>query len=584
MPRDAARCAQSSASKVRNLRNLVDNFSPSLGGITSAIRASRGWREVAALLAVLEDVGLRADTVVYNAAMTACNRAGHWQQALALMDTLEARSLQADLITFSVAIGASSKATQWQVALQLLSRLESTGMRADLWIYSAAIGACGRGEQWWQAVALLARMQQEELEADVVAYSTTLSSCASAHQWQRALGYMAEMTKEGLQPDVIAYNSAMNALTKGNCWEQVLGLLGSLESQGVRADGFTTTAAISATQIASWRSALLVALPSSFSTESLNALLSSCGSTLRWQQSLSMFELSRLWRVPADQISANTLTACQARWQQSAWLLQWLERAKLEPNVRAYTAASTASALDDTKRGVWAHSLQLIGAGRLRASEDSVLRTSAAKALETVGRWQQGLQLLESDFDESVAASAAAMGSWGRGQHWEVVLRRLDAGTSHLSAWNAGIAGCARAEQWQVALQLLCRLEGTCMRADLWTYSAAIGACGRGEQWRQAVALLARMRQEKLEADVVAYSATLSSCASAHQWQRALGYMEEMTKEAMKADVIAYNSAMSALVKGNRWQHALQLFSGLSAGEVSLDKASFQLLLGEFLK
>ena len=47
--------------------------------------------------------------------------------------------------------------------------------------------------------------------------------------------------------------------------------------------------------------------------------------------------------------------------------------------------------------------------------------------------------------------------------HFQVVLRRLDAGTSHLSAWNAGIAGCARAEQrpgWQASGRLLFFLRG----------------------------------------------------------------------------------------------------------------------------
>ena len=75
-----------------------------------------------AALALLAEVGLGADKVTCNSAISACGRASEWQQALGLLELMEKKLLEADTISCNSAISACEKAGKWQEALSILQQ------------------------------------------------------------------------------------------------------------------------------------------------------------------------------------------------------------------------------------------------------------------------------------------------------------------------------------------------------------------------------------------------------------------------------------------------------------------------------
>ena len=74
--------------------------------------------------------GIPADTIMYCAAISACEKGGQWQRALQLMEDMQAEGIPADTITYSAAISACEKGRQWQRALRLMKDMQAEGIPA----------------------------------------------------------------------------------------------------------------------------------------------------------------------------------------------------------------------------------------------------------------------------------------------------------------------------------------------------------------------------------------------------------------------------------------------------------------------
>ena len=71
----------------------------------------------------------QADTTTYNAAISACAKAGKWVRALQLLDGIANSRLEADTITYSAAISAYEKAGKWVHAVQQFDGMATAGPR-----------------------------------------------------------------------------------------------------------------------------------------------------------------------------------------------------------------------------------------------------------------------------------------------------------------------------------------------------------------------------------------------------------------------------------------------------------------------
>ena len=98
-----------------------------------------------------------------------------------------------------------------------------------------------------------------------------------------------------------------------------------------------------------------------------------------------------------------------------------------------------------------------------------------------VGRWEQGLELLEKMKSRRVAPNVVT--------------------------YNSCISACAKSFQWQQALNLLEDMNNVPIRPDLVTFHSVIKACtgNRGAQLKQALVAFRKMESLKVKRTPVTY-------------------------------------------------------------------------------
>ena len=86
-----------------------------------------------------------ADTVSFNAAISAMKGGAQWRKALELLAELEAHpTLDADVISYSSAIAACAAGGRWESACKLLHRMRAQGVNPNEYSYGSAISAFTR--------------------------------------------------------------------------------------------------------------------------------------------------------------------------------------------------------------------------------------------------------------------------------------------------------------------------------------------------------------------------------------------------------------------------------------------------------
>ena len=73
----------------------------------------------------MQTEGIPADTIIYCAAIRACEKGGQWQRVLQLMEDMQAEGVPTDAVTYSAAISTCEKGRQWQRALQLMKGIQA---------------------------------------------------------------------------------------------------------------------------------------------------------------------------------------------------------------------------------------------------------------------------------------------------------------------------------------------------------------------------------------------------------------------------------------------------------------------------
>lgn len=76
----------------------------------------------------LDAVGVRADTTITNAAISACDKGGRWEAAVALFARMgPAAGLPRDAITYSAVLSALSKGRQGALAIRVFNGMVEVG-------------------------------------------------------------------------------------------------------------------------------------------------------------------------------------------------------------------------------------------------------------------------------------------------------------------------------------------------------------------------------------------------------------------------------------------------------------------------
>eukprot|EP00913_Durusdinium_trenchii_P014894 g13969.t1 len=231
-----------------------------------------------------------------------------------------------------------------------------------------------------------------------------------------------------------------------------------------------------------------------------------------------------------------------------------------------------------------------------------VVYTAAITACARSSQWLQAEEVL-AEMQRSIVRTnqftySAVISAFQRGAQWEEALSLLgQMARPNLVAFNAVLAACG-ANQWPLVLQILHKLRGRKLQADIVTYTTCIDACeghwvwtlqlldelerdrlqGNArtysaamkscEHWPSALEFLEVMHRRQIQANLVVHNACLHACAKGAQWSLVLDQLEALPSRLLSADVVTYATAMHAAVRGSAWPHGLALFQKMSTWTV----------------
>ncbi|OLQ05830.1 Pentatricopeptide repeat-containing protein, chloroplastic [Symbiodinium microadriaticum] len=468
---------------------------------------ARRWQQALQLLDQLQQERLRPTTITYNSAIGACEKAGDWKRALQLLHALSEQLLSSTQVTYIAAISACAKAEEWQSALFLLLDLQQSRVQQNVAIWNAAMSSFISRGLWQQALDILAEgLCRQQVEADVVTYNAMISTCTRGGQWQLALSTFASLASLSLQPDLVTLNSVLSAFGAAQRWEEGWALLLEMPKRNFKADSFTFTAAISACQSGQWElslAALEYMRMQALQTDvaAYNAVVSTCGTASRWEQSLQVFkELQFILQADVITYSAAISSCGEAtQWLQALTLLSELTLGRLRLDSFAFSSVIRACG----KAGLWEKALTLLSQlprHHLQASQ--VVYNAAQGAF--VDHWQMALALfceLLSQKLGSATSGAAAITACGRAGLWNLGLCLLEELRKHAVKLDESVylAACRNfLGPWQRAQDSLRTLQQSGLQPGREMQSIAFGAFGAARPWRQAAQLLSEGFKEGL--------------------------------------------------------------------------------------
>eukprot|EP00439_Symbiodinium_sp_Y106_P074543 s1769_g14.t1 len=190
------------------------------GAMTTFVRDSQ-WNLGAMFLAEMLQMQAITSTcadqssrsMLHNAAISACEKAGEWQIGCLLLDKAEINN-SSHRIGYHAGISALEKGGQWKRAFQMLHRMQLGSFAADLTGLNAAISSIQRARAWCHAYTALDIASSKALW-DEITLSTVISACEKSGRWQQALGLLLRAPSCRAPVGQIMMNAAVSACEKG---------------------------------------------------------------------------------------------------------------------------------------------------------------------------------------------------------------------------------------------------------------------------------------------------------------------------------------------------------------------------------
>jgi pentatricopeptide repeat protein len=147
--------------------------------------------------------GISPNEFTYSVAITACGNGGEWSKALELLDKMKSMGMKVNTITYNAAINALAKA----------ARTESKQKRR--YDYDEATESerdADPGALWRRVLGLIEDMKLEGVPLDKFTYSSAINACGAAGRWEEAVDLIREMKVDGNRenkPNKVTYTSAI---------------------------------------------------------------------------------------------------------------------------------------------------------------------------------------------------------------------------------------------------------------------------------------------------------------------------------------------------------------------------------------
>lgn len=502
------------------------------------------------LLQEASDRGLLMNVVGYNAAISACAKAGDWKRATGLLNQLDshdnnATHPQPDHVTYGTVLSACEKGEQWDLVLEYATAMHERNLDLDALAITSVLKACQQLGLAREALYYLQMMKNTTFSenyvrktsgwertgvkqplqgADAVAYRLAISACARGGAWKEGIELLEDFQNvTGQAPDVMAYTAAITGCEYAGEWRRAFTLLNSMRKKGVEPNEVTLAAVIGACATACAKQSAGIA----FNETKTEPML------LPQHKAL---QLLKIMKNDDSIVSPNIVVynaairvcaeACDLK--RALLLMKGLRQQGLDPTVVTFGSLMTAAE-----------------------------RVGSIEGTNTVFRMMK-----ESDTESNEIIYGAAISCCrkaGQSERAFLLLRKMirDGLSPNVATFNTALVAQVEGRPVEecldraILIYKIMQLKSNLVsRPNRQTYNLLIRAFAAAKKPQEAEALLRRMGQEGFVPDVDLYSATVTAYERTGQPMNALRLMESMREDGYDFyEVEVLNSAFKKAVK-----------------------------------
>jgi pentatricopeptide repeat protein len=551
---------------------------------------------------LLQDVyGVKPNAVVYSTAIAAvaATNPPQPQVALALLkDAAEKHNLLMNIVGYNAAISACARAGDWKSATDLLRDLEchnsSTTIQPDHVTYGTVLSACEKGEQWDLVLQYAQQMEQRGFELDVLALTSALKACQQLGLAKEAVQYLDVMKTKGnsytrktsgwkrmgvkqpLQgPDPVAYRLAISACARGGAWQEGIRLLEDFErATGYAPDVMAYTAAITGCEYAGeWRRAfVLLDTMRKNGVEpnevTMAAILGACATACAKESTGIAFRETMGSPMPLPQHKALQLLKVLKN-----------DKSVVNPNINVYNAAiRVCGEAFDLKRA-----LLLLKDLREQGLEPTIVtfgtlmtaseRVGSIEGANTIFRAIKAQEIVPNEIFYGAAISCCRKAD--QSERAFLLLRKMirDGLSPNVATFNTAIVAQVEGHPAEDSMRraitiykIMSSESHSMARPNRQTYNLLIRGLASAKKPLDAEALLRKMGEDGYVPDVDLFAITVTAYERNGQPLKALRLMEYMREEGYDFyEVEVLNAAFKKAVK---------LVNVVGRGLSALDEAS----------
>eukprot|EP01025_Chloroclados_australasicus_P041357 TRINITY_DN4377_c0_g1_i3.p1 TRINITY_DN4377_c0_g1~~TRINITY_DN4377_c0_g1_i3.p1 ORF type:complete len:1262 (-),score=185.28 TRINITY_DN4377_c0_g1_i3:1965-5750(-) len=532
--------------QIRQILN-ASTFRPRLPGLTkimSRFTKDNKWQKAQEVFDALQDLRIRPDTTIANAAISACDKGGQWEKALQIFKNMEVWGLERDAITYSAVISALAKGRQWTVAIEVFHHMCSAGIEADAVTCCSLITALDKGGQWQLAEQVFLHMYAGDprfhlllsLEDDGNSQMHSLISqlTDSSQNIQRLVGEQASLASQ--QDSLTAVDAATAAELRSKTPNPLhMESIAENESQHLPLAGKSKSPAPDASSGSMAAVAAQLFGDSNNAPEGTSKTTNSIQSKLSGGQFVSgqeSFDLSKLRSVLSHETHMHQFSPL-------------LGQHSLPVGV-------------DT--GALLEKARMVGGDFGSKGGSRLMPTSSLSVGENFANPMSRLQRMASD-----AAAYEMLRSSGG-------LIRKDSVSTKKAApnrvcCNALLAAYSRAKpaQWKRALKLLDLMWecGNEVIPDIVSYNTVMKACSNAGQLETALQVYHVMKQRGLEPSVATYGTLITAASEVQAYDTVMMIWDALNRSGLDYNTTCVNALIHALEQQDRWEEAWAHFRSM---------------------